>query len=363
MINDLTISTPGRVCLFGEHQDYLQLPIIACAISRRIYITGAERQDNQINIDLPDVGKRETFAITDKIRYTKKADYFKSSINVLRKNGFSFSNGFDCTVLGNIPINAGTSSSSALVVAWINFLTRMSDEPVPLPTERLGQLAYEAEVVEFNEAGGMMDQYSTAIGNIIFLSSYPEINIKRLPAQLKTFVLGDSGEPKDTQSILVRVKNGVLNIVELIKSEYPEFSLQTIKYDEINSFEDFINKNQLNLLKGTIKNRDITYRAQKLFNQKTIDHLKVGELLNEHHVILNDILDISTPKIESMISVALNAGAFGAKINGSGGGGCMFAYAPKNPKKVAAAIEEAGGKSYIVTPDVGTVVETKEIFE
>jgi galactokinase len=54
-----------------------------------------------------------------------------------------------------------------------------------------------------------------------------------------------------------------------------------------------------------------------------------------------------------MISSALDAGAFGAKINGSGGGGCMFAYAPRDPEKVAAAIEKAGGQSFIVHIDEG----------
>ncbi len=34
-----------------------------------------------------------------------------------------------------------------------------------------------------------------------------------------------------------------------------------------------------------------------------------------------------------MIAAALDAGALGAKINGSGGGGCMFAYAPPIPKR------------------------------
>ena len=37
---------------------------------------------------------------------------------------------------------------------------------------------------------------------------------------------------------------------------------------------------------------------------------------------------------EAMIAAALDAGAFGAKINGSGGGGCMFAYAPDRPEIV-----------------------------
>ena len=31
-------SAPGRICLFGEHQDYLGLPVIAMAVDLRFYI-------------------------------------------------------------------------------------------------------------------------------------------------------------------------------------------------------------------------------------------------------------------------------------------------------------------------------------
>jgi galactokinase len=81
---------------------------------------------------------------------------------------------------------------------------------------------------------------------------------------------------------------------------------------------------------------------------------KLGSLLNEHQVNLREHKRISTPKINRMIQAALDAGALGGKINGSGGGGCMFAYAPKDPEKVVAAIEKEGGKAYIITVDKGT---------
>ena len=58
-----------------------------------------------------------------------------------------------------------------------------------------------------------------------------------------------------------------------------------------------------------------------------------------------------------MLEAALNAGAYGGKINGSGGGGCMFAYAPDNPEKVAEAIKNAGGKTYLIHSDIGTQIE------
>jgi len=58
-----------------------------------------------------------------------------------------------------------------------------------------------------------------------------------------------------------------------------------------------------------------------------------------------------------MLQVALNTGALGGKINGSGGGGCMFAYAPNHPQKVAAAIEKVGGKAYVVEVGNGLVIK------
>ena len=64
---------------------------------------------------------------------------------------------------------------------------------------------------------------------------------------------------------------------------------------------------------------------------------------------------MSTPKIELMLDSAIQAGAFGGKINGSGGGGCMFAYAPVNAKKVVEAINKVGGKAYIIVSDCGTM--------
>ena len=39
-MNQLISKAPGRVCLFGDHQDYLGLPIIACAINRFVEIHG-----------------------------------------------------------------------------------------------------------------------------------------------------------------------------------------------------------------------------------------------------------------------------------------------------------------------------------
>jgi len=363
LLNELKISTPGRICLFGEHQDYLHLPVIACAISLRISIKGVRRKDMLVKINLPDISDQESFSIAHPIIYNKERDYFKSSVNILIKNSFTFSSGFNCTVKGKIPINAGTSSSSAMIVTWINFLTRMSDQATILLPDELARFAYEAEVVEFSEPGGMMDQYSTSIGGIVYIDFFPSTIVTRLNTNLKTFVLGNSGEPKNTKYILRHVKGQILLVDIILRKTYNGFSLQDVVIKDISKFQDCLSEPQYKILQGTISNRDITRIAKEELNKKNPDHQMIGKLLNEHQTILKEVLGITTPKIDKMIQAALDAGAYGAKINGSGGGGCMFAYAPEDPERVKTAIEQAGGEAFIINPDSGSRDETIEAIQ
>ena len=346
----MEITTPGRICLFGEHSDYLGLPIIAMAISLRAKISGKKRTDNQVIIHKPDINETERFSIED-LRYTKSRDYFKSCIKACQNEGLIFSSGFECEVSSQIPIRAGASSSSAINVSWIHFLSKMADNPIEWTQEKIGELTYQAESTEFNEPGGMMDQYTTAMGHIIHLESEPNISIQSLNPKLGSFVLGDSDQPKDTMGILKRLNDSRVEILNILRIKNPTINIHTMNSD-INLSD--LNNEQRKMYKGTVENRDLLKKALVELKNNKPNYELIGTLLTELHVVLRDIFDISTPKIESMLDAAMNAGALGGKITGSGGGGCMFAYAPDHPEKVAEAIEQAGGKAYIVYSDDGT---------
>jgi len=105
-----------------------------------------------------------------------------------------------------------------------------------------------------------------------------------------------------------------------------------------------------------ILNRDLLKKPLTELQKDEPNHELIGSLFTEHHADLRDVLKVSTPKIESMLDAALDAGALGGKINGSGGGGFMFAYALNNSLSIAEAIEKVGGKSYIVRADEGTII-------
>lgn len=350
------ISTPGRICLFGEHQDYIGLPVIAAAINKRIYIEAIQRNDSIIKIELLDLNSADEISLDKEIIYKFERDYLRSSLNVLKKRGFSFTKGYDVKIFGNIPVNSGTSSSTALVVSWIHFLSKISDVKFNLSQEEIAHLAYLAEVVEFSEPGGMMDHYSTSLGNIIWLQTVPCIKVTKINIDLGDFILVDSEEPKDTKFILSRIKNNVIDAVNKLKNKFDDFDLQNVLIDDLERYKYEISEEQYELLIATLQNRDITFEALKVLTASEVSKSRIGNLMNEHQKILREVLQISTPKIDRLIDVALNAGALGAKINGSGGGGCMFAYAPNNSEKVIEELKKVSHKSWIVKIDKGTMV-------
>jgi galactokinase len=151
-------------------------------------------------------------------------------------------------------------------------------------------------------------------------------------------------------SILQRCRDARIKIIQKLKGKNPDFNIHTNDDADIS----LLNDEDKDIFNGTIKNRDILRQALPELGKEAPDLAWIGTRLTEHHAVLRDVLQVSTPKIEAMLDASLDAGALGGKINGSGGGGCMFAYAPKNAEIVAEAIERVGGKSFIISSDNGT---------
>jgi galactokinase len=348
----LRVSSPGRICLLGEHQDYFGLAIIAAAINLRIAFAGRPRRDGRIALDLPDMGEREEFSTTEEIPYEKARDYLKSAVNIHRRAGLPLS-GWDVEVRGDIPINAGTSSSSAMVVAWNKFLLEAAGDSRASDPHELAELGFQTEVAEFKEPGGRMDHYASAYGGVVWIRFDEPMKFDRLRNPLGTFVLANSEQKKDTTGMLGFIKSHVLEGAEMVRKAIPAFTLHSPRTPEVLAEIEKLPPDHRRLLLGTLTTRDLTTRGAALFQAPRFDEAEFGRLLNKQHTVLRDLLRISTPKIEAMIDAALDAGALGAKINGSGGGGCMFAYAPTDPDKVAAAIAAAGGRPFVIHVDEG----------
>lgn len=339
----------------------MDLPVIAAAIDLTIDIRGEISEGHDIRLDLEDLNEQVEFDSRN-ARYTAERDYLRSSVNVLRRRHLFQPRNIQASIRGNIPIQAGTSSSSALVVAWCGFLLRAAgpEDGIQVPPSQIAELAYQAEVVEFGESGGRMDQYASAIGGIVYLDFYRDLEVAPLPAHqvIKEFVLGDSLQPKDTQKTLKRIRHGQEQGLKELSRHISFKHPYHLEWEEVRACLPKISIEWRSYLEAVLSNHDITRQARMELSKASPDIPRIAALMNRHHFILRERLGISTPRIERMIEHAMAAGAMSAKINGSGEGGCMFAFCPGKQAEVAEAIARAGGKPYVINVGPGLQIET-----
>ena len=344
-MNQVISKAPGRVCLFGDHQDYLGLPIIACAINRFVEIHGKENDSEELRIEMPDIETSRSFHIHDPFNHLEKGDHIASAVRVVRRYGCVLDKGYTITIRGDVPINAGLSSSSALVVAWVRFLLDAFGYNQIITDEFVAKLAFEAEVLEYNSPGGRMDQYTIAIGNIIFLQTGDSVRYKKIEKSLSGLVIGESGIPKNTIGLLGDLKSKALASIKAVQEYDSDFNLHLAVLEDVDKYSEILSEALQPFFYSSIKNHIITQKALIALDEDILNYERIGTLMNEHHSVLKNRLKITTPKIDNMIEAALEAGAYGAKIVGSGGGGSICAIAPKEYKqRVINNILKAGAK-------------------
>ncbi|MCS6831257.1 MAG: galactokinase family protein [Armatimonadota bacterium] len=349
-----TVSAPGRICLFGEHQDYLGLPVIAAAINRRIQAEVTLSPDgNLLNLYMPDIGEQMEIDPSQEQHYLRSRDYLRSGVNVLLRAGLCFPKGAHIRITSNIPMQAGVSSSSALVIMWLRLLCEIAEPPLTPAPDTLARWGHQAEVLEFNEPGGMMDHFCAALGGVLYIDTVAPYRATRLPIQLDGLVLADSLQPKATVEVLASRRRDVTEGIALLKRRMPHFDLHTTSLDEAEEGLKRLPERNARRVRANLINRDLTRLALQLVSSEKWSPQDLGKLLLAHHTQLRDGLEVSTPKIEKMLEAALGAGALGGKVNGSGGGGCLFAYAPGHEEEVVEAFKRAGGNAWRVQVDTG----------
>jgi galactokinase len=304
-------------------------------------------------VSKPDIGEEDRFRLgAEPLSYPHggAADFLRSAVNLVRREGTVLPPAARFAIRGDVPVQAGTSSSSALQVAWLAALLALGGNPLASDSGAIARFAYRSEVTEFDGSGGLMDQYSCALGGLVHIDPSAGGAHRQLPARVGRFVLGNSLQPKDTQAILARVQAAARRGAEWLEERLGDFDWTTTSLEQS---EAHVRKEQpgdpdLRVTIGALRNRDILHQALDLLAGPNVDDLRLGELLTAHHAVLRDDLKISTDKIDRMIDAAIEAGALGGKINGSGGGGCMFAYAPHDSEAVAEAIRSVGGEAWVV---------------
>ena len=314
----------ARICFFGDHQDYLNLPIIAGTIDRKIILKAKPNSTTTYFIQLPDLESSITINLNEKITLIAQEDYYRSSMAILQNKGAQFTQGFDIEISGNIPINAGVSSSSAIVVAWLRFLIQAQEAASSVSNVTLGKLAYEAEVLYFKQPGGLMDQYTIAQGGLLYINTQTGSSTK-IPSTIGRLVLAESGISKETLTVLQNARAFGRNALEAVLKKEPDFDIHTATVSSYNNYLHLVPKEYKDHWYAAIHNHLLTQRAKKALQSDEPNLKFIGSLMNAHQAILEKRIQNTPTTMKTQIEAACSAGALGAKIIGSGGGGSMVA--------------------------------------
>jgi len=341
----IEIKVPARVCFYGDHQDYLGLPVIAGTIDRYINLKATPNSDRNYLLRLLDLNKESSISLDDNLEHIQADDYFRSVMTVLKGQGFQFDEGYDIEISGNIPVNAGLSSSSALVVAWIRFLVAAQGKSEEISDYQIGRWAYEAEVLFFNQPGGLMDQYTIAQKGLIYIDTQSGEST-RLNANLGKLLVAESGVPKKTLEVLKNARVYAQNAMDVVKNANPEFELKDATLDDYEKYIDLVPEELQGYWYATIYNYHITLEAKKELLKPNPNIQVLGDLMNQHQTILQNEIKNTPLKMVEMMKAARNAGAIGTKIIGSGGGGCMVAMITDDvEEQVKQAFLDKGAKA------------------
>lgn len=355
---------PCRLCLFGEHQDYLNLPVIALSLPLycRIHVTPTNTVNHRrkIQLNIPQLkNKSIIYDLTDLPPINNEVpDFALAALHHAMDDGWEFpleeEGGAICVSTSDAPMSAGISTSSAFVVAWIQSLAILAGKGALTPNE-LAQRAFRAEVTAFRHPGGTMDHITSAYGGLLRIG--PGHNnfddVEKLPTCSEfTWILADSGQPKDTMRHLKRCKDARIILRQKLNGDWDN-------PDNVQLTEE-----EETLRQATVINRDTEIRAYKKWITADLSGLsdgrELGQWMTQHHAALRDGLHLSTETLEAMKDAAMQAGAWGFKIVGSGGGGCGVAWCiPASASPVANAMKQAGAmETWIIQgPSNGAYVE------
>ena len=293
-------SAPGKVYLFGEHAVVYGEPAVPCAIERRARVRAERRADDRVRVSADDLtldgftvawgGETADAPELDVPTNLVEAamGYLDGAVDQARDAADAPDVGLDIAVESEIPLGAGLGSSAAVVVAAIDATSR--ELGIELDREELADRAYRVEHDVQDGQASRADTFCSAMGGAVRVQGD---DCRRLPSvDTLPFVVGYDGGAGDTGELVAGVRK--------LREEH------VFAADTIDAIGDLVREGET-LLRG---------------DDTPLDEL--GELMDFNHGLLS-ALGVSARSLDTMVWAAREAGAFGAKLTGAGGGGCIVA--------------------------------------
>ena len=274
-------SAPGKVILFGEHFVVYGVKAILCSINKRVTVTAEKTSERKISINSK-IGKLDLDPnkLISEINSPLKPFYYLANKAIENKD-----TGIHIQIDSEIPLGAGLGSSSACCVAGAAAIFKLFGN---ISREEVLKLAIEAERTIFENTSGA-DCTVCTYGGIMEYDKNKGFKKIQYKPNFQLVIINSNIE-HSTQSMVSKVK-------------------------------EFENKNKEEFSRLSNLESKLVEDVLKLVKENKIQ--EIGEKMNQHQKYLENV-GISNKELTKMIRIGQES-SFGAKITGSGGGGCIFA--------------------------------------
>jgi len=375
------VRAPGRVNLIGEHIDYCGLPVLPMALRRSVRIAFHPRSDRETRLVNRDPRfAPSAFAVNESIAPAPAGDwsnYARAAVGAVARR-FPDLRGVDALVESDLPIAAGLSSSSALVVAMA--LAILHANGVSVASLELMELLGKGERY-VGTAGGGMDQ-AIILGARSGYASRIDFHPLRLtptavPADWQFIVAWSlvhaekSGAARQAYNERTQQCDEARRLVAARLGQPADITYPALLAAA--SVEELLQVAGATL-SGLLSRRfrhvvtEGTRVPQAEAAMAARDLAAFGQLLDASHRSLRDDYDVSHPELDRLVELAREAGAAGARLTGAGFGGSIVALCrvERAPEVVAAlrerfyaprgAADDVGRHVFMAEPSAGAEV-------
>ncbi len=328
----VTVFSPGRVNLIGEHTDYNGGHVFPCALTIGTYYAARKRSDTKVqfysgNFPRQGIVERDITAL----EFDRKkgfSNYPMGMVWTYDQKGMHVDCGFDVYIWGNIPNASGLSSSASIEVGMGKVLNDLFGFDVPNL-----QIALYGQYSENNYNGvncGIMDQFAVAMGRkdqAMFLDT-ATLQYEYAPIRLQGMKIVISCTNK---------KRGLADSKYNERRAECETALQELQTELPIKALGELTEEEFEAHKGLIKS-EVRYRRARhavYENQRTIKAVELlkagdveafGRLMNESHLSTKDDYEVTGIELDTLAEESWKIkGCVGARMTGAGFGGCAVA--------------------------------------
>ncbi|MCL2570916.1 MAG: galactokinase [Defluviitaleaceae bacterium] len=351
---------PGRVNLIGEHIDYNGGYVFPCALTLGTYAAIAKRDDNIMRLFSANIKPLITVS-TDNLEYNPEhrwANNPKAVTKLLMDMGHTLG-GFDLYVWGNLPSNAGLSSSASinvLVAFALNTIYETGLDPI-----EIALLCQRAENEYLGVNCGIMDQFASAMGkkNHAILLNCNTLKYQYVPLELGDYrlILANTNKPRalidskynerraecEYALEILKKATDIQNLCEIDFEKFTEHSKKAFGEDTIKEGMTSASLSAeaiaFNRACHAISENDRVKTAVQALSKGDISTF--GKLMTASHNSLRDFYEVTGAELDALVQAASDfKEMIGSRMTGAGFGGCTVSIVHKD--KIEDFIKKVG---------------------